>query len=413
MQPIQHFNLPAVYQAVDQTRQNRLAMLMNRQKYDQDRQAMERQNKLFELLQSRAAVPDGADPYDWQAQTLEMASPYNPEFGLKSLDVRKAGDAYKQERGYREDVERILPAIPSIMEMPEQRDRNALLSGLMFQLSKHNPKISENIFEMAMKPQERAKYGNLKTDNQGRVWGVNETSGQFEMVPTVGGFQPEPEPLKAPPTRTRSSNGMDYQEELQPDGSWKVIGGKPTFAPTKDEKQKPPAGYRFKPDGTLEPIAGGPAEAKKDPTEFQAKAALYFNSMKQATRTLDSLEQATETSRFKEITPGVGEAAVPTETAKNVVRSKVRQRYNQAARQWIDSINRVRSGANLPEMEYERAVVTFFPAYGDSAETIRQKRAARAQEESSMRDAAGRALPQDQAAEPQTPNGGWGIKRVK
>jgi hypothetical protein len=143
------------------------------------------------------------------------------------------------------------------------------------------------------------------------------------------------------------------------------------------------------PDG--KPIR--PATDAKPPTEFEAKAGLYFKSMTQASQTLDKLEKAGSAM------VGVQEAIVPGDQSplRNIVRSADRQSYVQAQRQWVDSINRVRSGANLPELEYERAVKTFFPEFGDGQRTIVQKATARKNEEKAMQDAAGRALPKGPA----------------
>lgn len=145
--------------------------------------------------------------------------------------------------------------------------------------------------------------------------------------------------------------------------------------------------------GTDKP-ATKPAESK-DPTEFQAKAGLYFNSMQQASSTLSRIE-GRGTGDAK---PSLPELAAP-EVGKEFVRSAGRKAYVQAQMQWIDSINRVRSGANLPEIEYDRAVKTFFPTAADGPEQIKQKAIARKQEEESMRSAAGRAM------KPGAPGGG-------
>jgi hypothetical protein len=133
-------------------------------------------------------------------------------------------------------------------------------------------------------------------------------------------------------------------------------------------------------------------ETGKPPTEFEAKAGLYFKSMQQASQTLGNIE--TNGNPL----PQPGEALIPSQTVANVIRNPERQAYVQAQRQWIDSINRVRSGANLPELEYERAVMTFFPQFGDRPEVVKQKAIARASEETAMATAAGRALKPGDAA---------------
>lgn len=138
-----------------------------------------------------------------------------------------------------------------------------------------------------------------------------------------------------------------------------------------------------------------PADAStKAPTEFEAKAGLYFKSMDTASKVLDDAEQ---TNAWR---PGIAESIAPEGAAKTFATSEPRQKYTQAQMQWIDSINRVRSGANLPEIEYNRAVRTFFPVIGEGEAIKKQKAAARKQEEQAMRTAAGKALPQGQSAMP-------------
>jgi hypothetical protein len=132
------------------------------------------------------------------------------------------------------------------------------------------------------------------------------------------------------------------------------------------------------------------------PTEFQEKAGLYAKSMNQASTTLNALE-----SKGINIAPTYPESVLDESTkvgqiGLSKVRSDDRKSYVQAQKQWIDSINRVRSGANLPEIEYNRAVATFFPEVNDSPERIEQKRLARAGEEANMKTAAGRAIPNQQ-----------------
>jgi hypothetical protein len=141
-----------------------------------------------------------------------------------------------------------------------------------------------------------------------------------------------------------------------------------------------------------DPRTGKPASKPADPasvkapTEFEAKAGLYFKSMTTATGVLDQIEKSNAWR------PSMAETVPGNPDIQNLVRSETRQKYVQAQRQWIDSINRVRSGANLPEIEYDRAVRTFFPTYGEGESVRQQKAAMRKQEEQAMQAAAGRAL---------------------
>lgn len=136
-----------------------------------------------------------------------------------------------------------------------------------------------------------------------------------------------------------------------------------------------------------------PEASNAKPSEFEAKAGLYFKSMKTASNTLNDLEGTSKTYM-----PSTGEVIFDEskktgQIAISNIRSSERKKYVQAQKQWIDSINRVRSGANLPELEYNRAVATFFPELNDPIDVIQQKSLARKQEETAMESAAGKALP--------------------
>jgi hypothetical protein len=148
--------------------------------------------------------------------------------------------------------------------------------------------------------------------------------------------------------------------------------------------------------GTNTPATRPADGAGKDPTEFQSKAKLYYQSMDSATKVLTRLEDSGRTD-WKMTAQ---EVVVGNEDVKTTLMSPARQKYVQAQRQWIDSINRVRSGANLPDLEYHRAVRTFFPTIGEGRDLVEQKRQQRAQEEAAMRDAAGRAMKDKPAAAP-------------
>jgi hypothetical protein len=144
--------------------------------------------------------------------------------------------------------------------------------------------------------------------------------------------------------------------------------------------------------GTSTPAVKPAEGTAKAPTEFEAKAGLYFKSMTKATETLDQIES---TNAWR---PSLAESATSNyPTAQTIAQTEARQKYTQAQRQWIDSINRVRSGANLPELEYHRAVRTFFPTYGEGENIRKQKADARRQEEEAMKVAAGKALSQEAA----------------
>jgi hypothetical protein len=162
-----------------------------------------------------------------------------------------------------------------------------------------------------------------------------------------------------------------------------MVDGKPVFFQVPKSGGAP----------TIIPGITPPESPGAKPTEFQAKAGLYYKSMDTASKTLNDLE-----SKDFKFMPTLAESAIDEGSQKgqialSAVRGRTRKSYVQAQKQWIDSINRVRSGANLPEIEYNRAVATFFPQVNEPAAVIEQKRLARQQEEQAMKTAAGNALP--------------------
>lgn len=144
---------------------------------------------------------------------------------------------------------------------------------------------------------------------------------------------------------------------------------------------KPPAGYRFTPDGNLEAIPGGPAADKggqKPLTEGQAKGSLYLGQMRSATAELDKLPSAS---------PAATAAAGSTYT--NWAAPANAQKVAQLQNQWAEAYLRAKTGAAATAGEVDGNRRTFFPVVGDSKEVIQQKARMREQAERDMMPVAG------------------------
>lgn len=138
-------------------------------------------------------------------------------------------------------------------------------------------------------------------------------------------------------------------------------------------------GYDLSEVGQQQPAAAGKPESfvNKPPTESQAKASGFHDRMISAQKELDTLADYDPTSTI--------EAA---RGASNVTASAEKQRYNQAASDWIRSKLRKESGAVIGDDEMAAEYRTYFPIYGDSQEVIEQKaRARKTAEEAMLRDA--------------------------
>lgn len=166
------------------------------------------------------------------------------------------------------------------------------------------------------------------------------------------------------------------------DGSLEAIPGGPGI-------EKPPSGYRRKEDGSLEPIPGGPEDPNKGGapgvpklTESQAKGALYLGQMRSATE---------ELSKLPATTPLAASAARSTLT--NWAAPENAQKVNQLQEQWAEAYLRAKTGAAATKEEININRRTFFPSVGDSDAVIKQKAIMREQAERDMVPTAGPAAP--------------------
>lgn len=125
----------------------------------------------------------------------------------------------------------------------------------------------------------------------------------------------------------------------------------------------------------------------KAPTEFEGKAAFYAGNMKAASNVLDKLEA--EGMNMSKIGNQADTAAAG--GAINFVSSPRAQQARQAQKQWAEQMLRMQTGAAATQDEITRTVSTYFPQIGDSAEVVAQKKAQRAQAESGVQSASGRA----------------------
>lgn len=150
-----------------------------------------------------------------------------------------------------------------------------------------------------------------------------------------------------------------------------------------NEAGKAPAGYRWKPDGSLEPIPGGPSDPavdrNKPPTEGQSNAYLFASRAKAAADIVDALgnkpsvvgaANATNLSNLPLIGGALG-------TGANATLSPDTQRYMQAKRDFINAVLRKESGAVIGKDEFASADLQYFPQPFDSAAVKQQKAEAR------------------------------------
>lgn len=147
---------------------------------------------------------------------------------------------------------------------------------------------------------------------------------------------------------------------------------------------KAPAGYRFKPDGSLEFIAGGPADPAADrgkpATEAQSKDYLFATRAAASHRIVEDLGKkpsvygAATTANLSNV-PLIGGAIGAVSNATML--SPETQQYMQAKRDFINAVLRKESGAVIGMDEFKSADLQYFPQPGDGEAVIRQKAAGR------------------------------------
>lgn len=172
---------------------------------------------------------------------------------------------------------------------------------------------------------------------------------------------------------------------------------------------KAPSGYRWKADGSLEPIPGGPAGVKAAPTEFQGKSAAFGLRAAEADKTITALGDKYSPAKIN-AKQAVGNAWViggALEAATNMTLSDNDQKAEQAQRDFVNAVLRQESGAAIGADEFTNAKRQYFPQPGDGAAVIAQKARNRQLAIQGFNNNAGRAAIKSPAASA----GGWSIKR--
>ena len=161
--------------------------------------------------------------------------------------------------------------------------------------------------------------------------------------------------------------------------------------------QKPPQGYRWAPDGSLEAIPGGPATKHATATEGERKAETLRQRLQFSE---NQLEEALKTD------PG---AATPTLTAQalrrfgpealaNSATKESRQKVEAAQLDILDAALTLGTGAAYTKEQLEGYRKSYFPQIGDEEGTVKDKKARLANVIKAAKVAAGRAAPAEPAA---------------
>lgn len=200
----------------------------------------------------------------------------------------------------------------------------------------------------------------------------------------------KPEPQRAPESRTIDRDGSSITQEWDDSrGVWRDIATAPRWQPQGSTQQTPPAGYRYRPDNSLEFIPGGPADPASrpkespKPTEADRKAVVLIQGMRDAEQQLASFEGQTNPAGKWNAAMG----SIP--FTGGAMQTDQYRGYQAAAKRWAANYLYLKSGAQAGAGEIETTTAQFFPQPGDGPEIIEQKRIARQQEMASAQSVYG------------------------
>lgn len=150
----------------------------------------------------------------------------------------------------------------------------------------------------------------------------------------------------------------------------------------KEDKNKPPSGYRRKANGDLEAIPGGPADKSvTDLTDAEGKATSWLERMNQAesviTKAPDWAKQSTG-SLGGMVGATIGSVPILGDTglaklSRNTVESSERQSVRNAEKAWVGALLRSDTGASYKDMEEKDIIRTFFWQPGESLAVKKEK----------------------------------------
>jgi hypothetical protein len=192
------------------------------------------------------------------------------------------------------------------------------------------------------------------------------------------------------------SGGKTLQYEWTGSG-WEKVGEGPRFKADKPEgPEKPPAGYRWNPQGGLEFIPGGPADMQRPgsktqehPTEDERRSAGLTVRLESALKTIqgnpDAGKPEVVPSAIRAMTMGHAEAL------PNVMTSTPRQKVESAQLDALDAALTLATGAAYTKDQLQNLRKSYFPQLGDSKDTIKEKEHRFSQVIETARIRAGRA----------------------
>lgn len=228
------------------------------------------------------------------------------------------------------------------------------------------------------------------------------------------------------PTYGQMTGGAPVQKVMTPGEVASDQRGRDTLAETRrhhgvTEKNqastlaqgKVPAGYRAKPDGSLEAIPGGPAANKSEnATEGERKAATLLQRLEGSQRQLEAALKTNPGAAKPELLAS-GLRALGADPVANTITGTQRQQVEAAQLDMLDAALTLGTGAAYTREQLKGYRESYFPQIGDDEATVKDKtdrlnNVIQAAKIAAGRAAKGTATPQSGGA-----SGGWGIKKVE
>lgn len=162
-----------------------------------------------------------------------------------------------------------------------------------------------------------------------------------------------------------------------------------------------PAGFRFREDGSLEPIPGAPAPNKSNVTASEQKAATLLQRMNGSLAQLQAAVEADPGAASPSVSASIaGSLPFVGDAARNALNSSERQRVEAAQLDILDAALTLGTGAAYTKEQLEGYRRAYFPQLGDTEETVRDKAARLTNVIEAARIAAGSAAPSGSSSNP-------------
>jgi hypothetical protein len=164
-------------------------------------------------------------------------------------------------------------------------------------------------------------------------------------------------------------------------------------------ENKAPAGYRWKPDGSLEPIKGGPADRQATATEGERKAGLLLTRLESSLGQMNNaISEGSNAASPGWVASALGGTPLVGDVLRNAANSPERQRVEAAQLDILDAALTLGTGAAYTREQLEGYRTSFFPQLADNPATIADKQARLDAVVRAARIAAGRAAGSADAA---------------